>query len=128
VKPAEAIVELTRLARGKRRYSLQNRETEDVLNIALALLVELSVAFDRIDRLERVLAEKTGLPLAALRATDYVEGGAAAERQEATEALIARVLRIRLDPRAAAATPPAGARKAKARKKAPRRGAAPSRG
>ncbi len=130
MKPAEAIVELTRLARGERRYSLQNPETEEVLNVALALLVELSVALDRIDRLERALAERTGLALEALRAMEYAEGPAAEERQEATAALITRVLRIRLDPRAAAVSGRAGrnAKRTTARKKAPRRGAAPSRG
>jgi hypothetical protein len=100
VKPSEAIQELIELGRGERRYSLHNRETEEVLNIAMATLVELSVALDRIDRLERVLAEHAGLPLERLRATDYPEGEAAQERREAAEALFARALRIRLDPRA----------------------------
>ena len=100
MKTADAIVTLTQLARGERRYSLENREAEEVLNISLALLLELSVALDRIDRLERVLAERTGLPLQDLRATDYAQGAAAEERSDATNALIARVLRIRLDPRA----------------------------
>jgi hypothetical protein len=103
VKSSDAIVALTQLARGERRYSLENRETEEVLNLSLALLTELSVAFDRIDRLERLLAERTGLPLAELRAIDYPEGAAAEERQEATNALMMRVLRIRLDPRASPA-------------------------
>jgi hypothetical protein len=103
VKTPDAIVTLTQLARGERRYSLENRETEEVLNMALALLLELSVAFDRIDRLERVLAERTGLPLEELRAIDYLHGPAAEERSDATNALIARVLRIRLDPRATSA-------------------------
>ena len=85
MKTAEAIVALTQLARGERRYSLENRETEDVLNIALALLVELSVAFDRIDRLERVVAERTGMPLSELRGIDYADGVASEERQEATD-------------------------------------------
>lgn len=100
MKTTDAIVALTQLARGERRYSLENRETEEVLNISLALLMELSVAFDRIDRLERVLAERTGIPLAELQAIDYVDDPAAAEREEAANALMARVLRIRLDPRA----------------------------
>jgi hypothetical protein len=100
VKPAEVIVDLIELARGERRYSLESRETEEVLNLALALLTELGVAFDRIDRLERVLAERTGIALADLRAIDYTEGAAAQEREDAMNALIARVLRIRLDPRA----------------------------
>jgi hypothetical protein len=100
MKAADAIVALTQLARGERRYSLENRETEDVLNLSLALLTELAVAFDRIDRLERVLAERTEMSLDELRTIDYLDGPAAAEREDATNALMARVLRIRLDPRA----------------------------
>ena len=100
MKPTEAIAALTQLARGERRYSLENRETEEVLNISLALLMELSVAFDRIDRLERVLAERTGMALAELRNIDYPDGPVAEERTEAGNALIARVLRITSDPRA----------------------------
>jgi len=100
VKSAEAIHTLIELARGERRYSLESRETEDVLNIALALLTELAVSLDRIDRLERVVAERTGLTLEELRAIDYTEGTAAVEREDAMNALLARVLRIRLDPRA----------------------------
>ena len=99
MKTADAIVALTQLARGERPYSLENREAEDVLNLSLALLMELSVALDRIDRLERLLAERTDMDLNELRATDYAEGPAAQEREDATNALIARVLRIRLDPR-----------------------------
>lgn len=103
MKPSEAVQSLIALARGERRYSLKDRETEEVLNIALATLVELSVALDRIDRLERLLAERTGLSLDELRATDYPDGQAAEERAEAAQALFARALRIRLDPRADAA-------------------------
>lgn len=100
MKPAEVIVTLIELARGERRDSLESRETEEVLNLALALLTELGVAFDRIDRLERVLAERTGIALAELRAIDYSDGPVAQEREDAMDALVARVLRIRLDPRA----------------------------
>lgn len=103
MKSSDAILSVIALARGERRYSLRDRETEEVLNIALATLVELSVALDRIDRLERQLAERTGLALEELRAIDYPDGPAAAERQEAAQALFARALRIRLDPRADAA-------------------------
>lgn len=103
MKSSDAVQALIALARGERRYSLRDRETEEVLNIALATLVELSVALDRIDRLERLLAERTGLALEELRAIDYPDGPAAQERQEAAEALFVRALRIRLDPRADAA-------------------------
>jgi len=103
VKSAEAILTLIELARGERQYSLESRETEDVLNIALALMTELAVALDRIDRLERVVAEREGMSTQELRAIDYSEGAAAEEREDALHALIARVLRIQLDPRARAA-------------------------
>ncbi|MCZ8130543.1 MAG: hypothetical protein O9284_04500 [Steroidobacteraceae bacterium] len=98
MKAAEAIVTLASLTRGPRPFSFENREAEEVLNVALALLVELGVAFDRIDRLERLLAERTGISLDDLRATDY-DGAAGAERQAARDALMARVLRIALDAR-----------------------------
>jgi hypothetical protein len=108
VKTADAIVALTQLGRGERPWSLESRETEEVLNICLALLMEVSVAYDRIDRLERLLAERTDMTLDALRATDYPpESAAARERQEVTDALLARVLRIRLDPRTASKSEPA---------------------
>jgi len=99
---ADAVRELIGLGRGRRPASLANPETEEVLNLALALLVELAVANERIDRLERVLAERTGLTLDDLRARDWPDGPVAAERADALEAMILRVLRIRLDPRASA--------------------------
>ncbi len=120
MKTSEAIVTLTQLARGERRYSLANRETEEVLNIAMALLLELSVALDRIDRLERVLAARLDIPLQELRDIDYPQGPAAEERSDATNALIARVLRIRLDPRASSAGG------STARTKTPRRAGTPN--
>lgn len=99
MKSGDAILEIARLGRGTRPASLENRETEEVLNIALALLTELCVQQDRIDRLERLLAERTGMPLAELRATDYTGGAAGEERAAATEALMLRALRIRVDAR-----------------------------
>ncbi len=53
---AEALTALILSARGVRPQSLANAEAEEVLNIALALLIELSVSNDRIDRLERMVA------------------------------------------------------------------------
>lgn len=108
MQTTEAILSLLRLGRGERPASLRDPEVEEVLNIALASLVELQVAFDRIDRLERVVAERTGLPLDELRALDYPDGTAAEERREAGRALLARALRLRLDPRAGGG--PAGLR------------------
>lgn len=95
---AEAILALVDSARGTRPQSLDDREVEEVLNIALALLVELSVSNDRIDRLERIVAAQGGMTIETLRDLSY-DGADADERQQAMEALLARVLRILIDPR-----------------------------
>ncbi|MEI9992523.1 MAG: hypothetical protein WDM86_21135 [Rhizomicrobium sp.] len=96
--PADAIVALISSARGARPHSLDNLEVEEALNISLALLVELAVSNERIDRLERLLAERVGLPLDELRQLRF-DGTAAEERQASLDALMARVLRILIDPR-----------------------------
>lgn len=100
MQSTDAILSLLRLGRGERPASLRDPEVEEVLNIALATVVELQVALDRIDRLERVLAERTGMGLEELRALDYPDDPAAGERRESARALLARVLRLRIDPRA----------------------------
>ncbi|CUS44153.1 MAG: hypothetical protein V4610_11380 [Pseudomonadota bacterium] len=97
----DAIRSVIAAGRGTRPASLDNVETEQVLTIALALLVELSVANDRIDLLEREVAGLRGTTPDALRNAP-LPGDAIAERQEALEALQLRVLRVMVDPRAAA--------------------------
>jgi hypothetical protein len=94
----DAILDLVTLARGARPASLTCAEAEDGLAVTLALITELAVANDRIDRLERMVAELRGEPVETLRNTGYT-GEAATERQAATEALILRALRIFFDPR-----------------------------
>lgn len=91
MKPADAIVELSSLARGTRPASLDNSETETVLRIAMAMLLELSVANDRIDRLEREVASLRGVAVDTLKSAP-LDGAAMAERQAATDGLMARVL------------------------------------
>ena len=63
-----------------------------------ALLVELSASNDRIDRLERHIAELRGVPLDDVR-NAHSDATADAERLAATEALMVRALRILIDPR-----------------------------
>lgn len=98
---AEALAALIESSRGVRPQSLSSREVEEVLNIALALVVDLAVSNDRIDRLERMVADLRGEPVETLREVRY-DGEIARERQDATEALLTRALRVILDPRAAA--------------------------
>ena len=95
----EALTALLSTARGSRPQSLASREAEEVLNITLAVLVELAVSNDRIDRLERMVADLRGEPVEDLRELRY-QGEIAQERQQATDALLARALRIMIDPRA----------------------------
>jgi hypothetical protein len=99
-----ALAELIATARGERPQSLACREAEEVLNIALALLVELAVSNDRIDRLERLVAELSGRSVEDVREIRY-ESEIAKERQAATDALLTRALRIMVDPRAQPKSP-----------------------
>ena len=94
----DAIQEVITSARGARPQSLACREAEEVLNISLASLIELAVANDRIDRLERMVADLSGQSVEALRETTF-EGDVERERQQSTEALLMRALRIFIDNR-----------------------------
>lgn len=96
---ADAIAQLLATARGVRPNSLACGEAEDALNVALAVTVELIVANDRIDRLERKVAELAQVSLQDLR-DDFGDTDAAKERREANDALLMRAMRIFLDPRA----------------------------
>jgi len=94
----DALLDLIQTARGIRPASLTCAEAEDGLAVTLALIAELSVSNDRIDRLERMVAELRGDDVTTLRETGYT-GDAATERQAATEALMVRALRVFFDPR-----------------------------
>lgn len=102
-----AIMEVIQTARGQRPYSMQDRETEQAFNVTLALLVELSASNDRIDRLERHIAELRGAPLDEVR-NAHSDAAADGERLAATEALMVRALRILIDPRPAVDGRPKG--------------------
>lgn len=95
---ADEIMEIVRLGQGLRPASLESQETEDVLTITLALLVELGVALDRIDRLERKVAELAGQTTEQLREAP-LGPQAGAEREAAQAALIANALRVFFDGR-----------------------------
>lgn len=95
---SDAIVEMIRLARGERPFSFTCQEAETVLNMTLSLAVELSVANDKIARLESSVAALSGKSVADWQA-QALAGEDAAERAQASEAMLLRVLRIVLDPR-----------------------------
>lgn len=95
---ADEILEIVRTGQGLRPASLESQESEDVLTVTLALLVELGVALDRIDRLERSLAALAGqTPEQMCEAPLGAE--ADAEREAGQTALIARALRVFFDGR-----------------------------
>lgn len=95
----DAISAVIASGRGERPASLASEETEKVLAITLALMVETCNAHERIDRLEREVATLRGQSLADWKeAPQPAEDNA--ERQAAIEALQLRVMRIMVDPRA----------------------------
>lgn len=96
--PSDAILSVIQSARGSRPYSMENQETEQTFNIALALTVELLATNDRVDRLERHIAQITGRSLQDVR-IDHSDNGADQLRTAANEASITRVLRVLIDPR-----------------------------
>lgn len=100
---AEAIRAVIDSGRGSRPASLAGPEVEQVLAIALALLVELSVSNARIDRLEHEVATLRGITREELREAP-LPAELYSDDQEALEALQLRVLRILIDPRMAQAT------------------------
>lgn len=95
---SDAIIALVQTARGQRPYSMQDQEVEQCFNVTLALAVELIASNDRIDRLERQLAELSGKSLQDVR-SGADDSEADDQRQASTEATLTRLLRILIDPR-----------------------------
>ncbi len=89
----DAVALASQRASGKRPQFFDDPAVERVLAITLALAAELSVARERIDTLERLLAQRGVLQPADIEA--YVPDAAVqAERNDWGRAYIARVLRI----------------------------------
>ncbi|KRG54274.1 hypothetical protein ABB25_13920 [Stenotrophomonas koreensis] len=97
---ADAVLALLNTARGQRPYSMENQETEQCFAVTLALAVELIATNDRVDRLERQLAELSGKPLHEVRRSGS-DAVAEQERLAANEATLLRTLRVLVDPRPA---------------------------
>jgi predicted transcriptional regulator of viral defense system len=84
---------LPRVAKGRRARFHDDAAVDQLFGIVTALTAELSVAFERIETLERVLARRGSLERAEVEdyVIDEVEAG---DRAAQREALIARVFQV----------------------------------
>ncbi len=84
---------LPRKAKGKRAQFYDDPAIDELMAIVISLTAELSVAFERITTLERVLARRGQIELTEIEEyePDDEEG---AERAMEREALIARVFQV----------------------------------
>lgn len=89
---ADALVDAGRKPAGCRPYFMAE-DVERVLAVTMAVAQELAVARQRIDTLERLLAQAGVLPAGAVDAFDP-DPTAAGERAAWTQEYLARVLRI----------------------------------
>jgi pantoate kinase len=80
-------------AKGKRPYFLENPEVERVMNITMAVAMELGVMHERLDTIERLLAKKGILQPSEIE-TFEPNNEEVIERQLWHARYIARVLRI----------------------------------
>jgi len=80
-------------AKGKRPYFFEDPATERVLNITMALATELAVTRERLDTIERLLAQKGIVEKAEIE--NFAPNEQAGEERQAWHAeFIARILRI----------------------------------
>jgi hypothetical protein len=80
-------------AKGKRPYFLESEDTERLLNVVLALAQETAVMRERMDTIERLLAQKGLLSAGDIEAYAPTKAEAA-ERGLLMQEFIARLLRI----------------------------------
>ena len=84
---------MPRKAKGKRAQFYDDPAVDELMAIVISLTAELSVAFERITTLERVLALRGQIELQEIE--DYEpQDEEAAERAMEREALIARVFQV----------------------------------
>lgn len=85
-------VRLPRVAKGKRPQYFSDPAIDKLLSMTMTLMEELSVARDRIDTLERLLAKRKVLRLADIESY-RPDGTAAAERAARRSAYVDRMMR-----------------------------------
>ncbi len=92
-RTAGADFKLPRKAKGKRAQFYDDPAIDELMAIVISLTAELSVAFERITTLERVLARRGQIELDEVE--DYEpDDEESAERAMQREALIARVFQV----------------------------------
>ncbi|MEZ5475894.1 MAG: hypothetical protein R3E72_12960 [Steroidobacteraceae bacterium] len=92
-RKADAEFRMPRKAKGKRAQFYDDPAVDELMAIVISLTAELSVAFERITTLERVLALRGQIELQEIE--DYEpQDEEAAERAMEREALIARVFQV----------------------------------
>jgi hypothetical protein len=91
-RPA-ATVRLPRVSKGRRPEFYENPAVDQLFAIVTALTAEVSVVFDRLDALERVLVRDGTLAGGALEAF-LPDAAAAAERSQRRAELVARVFAV----------------------------------
>jgi hypothetical protein len=87
-------------AKGKRPYFLEDKDSERVLNIVMALAQEVAVMRERMDTIERLLERNKTISRADIDAFSPTKSEAA-ERGLLQQEFIARILRIVQQERAA---------------------------
>jgi hypothetical protein len=90
---AKAAVRLPRDPKGRRAQFYPDPAVDQLMAIVVALTAEVSVAFDRIDTLERLL-EQRGVIDAGAVASWQPDATASAERARRREELIERVFQV----------------------------------
>jgi hypothetical protein len=80
-------------AKGKRPYFLEDKAVERVLNITMAVASEVAVMHERLDTIERLLANKNILQTYEIE-TFTPNPAEAEERQRWHASYVARILRI----------------------------------
>lgn len=91
--PAAAPLRLPRVPKGRRARFFAESGTDQLFGIVTALTAELSVAFERIETLERILEKHGALQRSEIE-SHQPDAAEAAARTVAREALIERVFQV----------------------------------
>jgi len=86
-------LELPRHTRGKRPHFFEDPAVDQLMSVVLAMSAEISVLYDRVDAMQRLMDKKGSLSSEELE-TYQPDEAAAAERQAQREALLQRVFRV----------------------------------